>query len=57
MNVQLRQFCWDERGQDLVESGLLASLLVIVLIGAVDAVGAPLGVWWRDIAGEVVELR
>jgi len=33
----------------------LASLLVIALIGAVDAVGVPLGEWWNDIAADIVE--
>ena len=57
MSGHFRRFYRDERGQDLIEYGLLASLLVIVLIGAVQAVGVSLGEWWDDIAGEIVELR
>jgi Flp pilus assembly pilin Flp len=56
MNGYFRRFWRDERGQDLVEYGLLASLFVIVLIATVDAVGLSLGEWWNDIAGEIVEL-
>jgi Flp pilus assembly pilin Flp len=56
MTVHFRRFCRDERGQDLVEYGLLVSLLVIALIGTVNAVGVPLGQWWNDIAAEIVEL-
>jgi|SwirhirootsSR2_FD_contig_31_5143557_length_661_multi_5_in_0_out_0_2 Flp pilus assembly pilin Flp len=57
MTVHFRRFCRDERGQDLIEYGLLASLLLIVLIGAVDAVGVPLGEWWNNIAADIVEPR
>jgi Flp pilus assembly pilin Flp len=57
IRVQLRRWCREERGQDLIEYGLLASLLVIVLIAAVDAVGVSLGEWWNDISAQIAELR
>jgi Flp pilus assembly pilin Flp len=43
----------DEYGQDLIEYGLLASLLTIVAVGAMHAVGLSLTDWWTDISGKI----
>ena len=47
----LRWFVWADEGQDLVEYGLLAALIVIFAIGAVTAVGQQIDVvLWQVIA-------
>jgi len=47
----LRRARRDERGQDLLEYGLLAALIVIVAISAVQDVGNTINtVFWEAIA-------
>jgi pilus assembly protein Flp/PilA len=43
----------EEHGQDLIEYGLLASLVAIAAVGAMHAVGLSLNDWWTDISGKI----
>jgi Flp pilus assembly pilin Flp len=43
----------EEHGQDLIEYGLLASLVAIMTVGAMHAVGLSLNDWWTDISGKI----
>jgi len=44
----------DESGQDLLEYGLLASLIAVVVMVAVGEVGTQLDGLWTRIVGELV---
>jgi pilus assembly protein Flp/PilA len=44
----------DESGQDLMEYGLLATLIAIVVMTAVGEVGLQLDGLWNRIVGELV---
>lgn len=47
----LRRACRDERGQDLLEYGLLVALIAVVAIGAVQDVGNTINtLLWEVIA-------
>jgi Flp pilus assembly pilin Flp len=51
IKAALRRFGCDVSGQDLMEYGLLAALIVVVAIAAVDALGQTIKtVFWDAIA-------
>ena len=51
----LRRFRRAEDGQDLLEYGLLAALIAIIALGAVQAVGSTIfNVFWSAIAAASV---
>jgi Flp pilus assembly pilin Flp len=43
----------DDQGQDLIEYALLAGCVALLTIGALQAVGVSLNMWWTDISGEI----
>ena len=50
----LRRFWRDDRGQDLIEYGLLVSLVALVAVGAVTQVGKTIkDVFWDVIAASM----
>jgi Flp pilus assembly pilin Flp len=49
--ARLRRLATGESGQDLVEYGLLASLIATFLIGATNLVGDQVEAIWQVIAG------
>jgi pilus assembly protein Flp/PilA len=51
-NVITRLFV-DDRGQDLIEYGLLASLIVLVVLGAVSSLGTELNTYWTDLSSDI----
>jgi len=51
----IRQFRHQEEGQDLLEYGLLAALIAIVALGAVQSLGTTIHtVFWSAIAAASV---
>ena len=51
---RIRQFLASEHGQDLIEYGLLAALIAIVVMVGVSSVGQTVyNVFWRDIGQAV----
>jgi pilus assembly protein Flp/PilA len=48
-----RRFVLDESGQDLVEYGLLAALISIVAVLAVQLAGSNLNTLWANIAAQM----
>lgn len=42
LTVSLSRLCRDERGQDLIEYVLLAALLAVACIAAMDLISSPL---------------
>jgi pilus assembly protein Flp/PilA len=51
----LRVLVRDERGQDLIEYALLASLIAVVLITTVGGAGARIGALWTNVASGIPE--
>lgn len=50
----LRRLWRDDRGQDLIEYGLLVSLVALVAVGAVSSVGQTIkDVFWNVIAASI----
>ena len=43
----------DERGQDLIEYGLLGSFLAVAAIGTLHLIGAPVDAMFRDVLDEL----
>ena len=54
--VAARAFLWEDRGQDLLEYGLLASLIAVVVMIAVGDVGGQLTVLWTHIVNQLEPL-
>jgi Flp pilus assembly pilin Flp len=50
---RVRLFVRDESGQDLVEYGLLATLIALVTLAAVQAAGTSLSTLWTNIANQM----
>jgi pilus assembly protein Flp/PilA len=50
---RVRRFVLDESGQDLVEYGLLATLIALVAMGAVQLAGGSLSSLWTTIATQM----
>ena len=50
---RVRLFVRDESGQDLVEYGLLATLIALVALAAVQSAGTSLGALWANIASKM----
>ena len=48
--ARLRSWSRDERGQDLVEYGLVAALISVTLIGALTDVGTEVGRLWQAVS-------
>jgi len=48
--VLLRTLIRDDSGQDLLEYGLLAALIALVVLGAVTNTGLSLATFWTGIA-------
>ena len=48
--VLLRTLIRDDSGQDLLEYGLLAALIALVVLGAVTNTGLTLATFWTGIA-------
>ena len=53
MRNALARLLRDDGGQDLVEYGLLASLIVLVVLGAVSSLGTELNAYWTDISSDI----
>lgn len=51
--TRLRRFVTDDNGQDLLEYGLLVTLLVLGAIAAVTGVGVHVDTMFGDIASKV----
>jgi pilus assembly protein Flp/PilA len=50
---RLRLFATDQSGQDLIEYGLLAALIALVAVAAVQLAGNSLNTLWSSIANQV----
>lgn len=48
-----RSFVIDESGATAIEYGLIASLIAVVIIGAVTAVGTSLSATFNTVAGKI----
>ncbi len=48
-----RAFILDDRGEDLAEYGLLASLIAIVVMVAVGDVGVQINQFWANIVDQI----
>jgi pilus assembly protein Flp/PilA len=48
-----RSFVIDESGATAIEYGLIASLIAVVIIGAVTAVGTALSTTFTTVAGKI----
>ena len=51
--ARLKRFGTEETGQDLMEYGLLVSLIATFLIGTLNIVGDRLDVLWQAIANGI----
>ncbi|MCX6544244.1 MAG: Flp family type IVb pilin [Acidobacteria bacterium] len=51
---RVRRILRDERGQDLIEYGLLASLIAVVVSGAVQILGRGVSDLWTRIVTDLV---
>jgi pilus assembly protein Flp/PilA len=49
----LKSFARDERGVTAIEYGLIAALIAVVIIGAVELVGGGVSSTFNTIAGEL----
>jgi Flp pilus assembly pilin Flp len=49
MGVHLSALLRDDRGQDLTEYGLLASLIAVVVAASVGNLGSAIAEWWTRI--------
>jgi Flp pilus assembly pilin Flp len=50
---RVRLLVRDESGQDLLEYGLLATLIALVTLAAVQAAGTSLSTLWTNIANQM----
>jgi pilus assembly protein Flp/PilA len=53
MNNLIARFVRDESGATAIEYGLIAALIAVVVIGAVQAVGTGLSSTFNTVAGSV----
>jgi pilus assembly protein Flp/PilA len=53
MCLSLKKFVRDESGATAVEYGLIASLIAVVIIGAVTTVGNKLTTTFSEVAGNL----
>ena len=53
MTRMLRSFIVDERGQDLIEYGLLAGFISLVAVVAIGNVGTALNGVWNGVEGQM----
>ncbi|MBS0470312.1 MAG: Flp family type IVb pilin [Proteobacteria bacterium] len=53
MNNLIARFVRDESGATAIEYGLIAALIAVVVIGAVQAVGTGLSTTFNTVAGSV----
>jgi pilus assembly protein Flp/PilA len=53
MRNVLARFVRDDGGQDLVEYGLLASLIVLVVLASVSSLGTELNTYWSDLSSDI----
>lgn len=49
----LRRLCSDKRGATAIEYGLIVSLIVVAIIGALSALGGGAGGMWGKLDAEV----
>lgn len=49
----LRRLCSDKRGATAIEYGLIVSLIVVAIIGALSALGGGAGGMWGKLDSEV----
>lgn len=50
--------CWrvlavDQRGATAIEYGLIASLIIVAIVGSMSALGGGVGGMWTDLAAQV----
>ncbi len=53
MSDGLRRFLQDDRGATAIEYGLIASLVVVVVLAMMVAVGGENGALWERVGSEV----
>ena len=53
IRATLRRLLAGERGATAIEYGLIASLIVIAMMGALAALGGGAGGMWTDVSAEV----
>jgi pilus assembly protein Flp/PilA len=53
MRISLGHFLGDERGQDVVEYGLLIATIAIVVLVGVGIFGANINTWFSNLAGRI----
>lgn len=53
MGVYMRKFLSDEDGATAIEYGLIASLIAVVIIGAVSVVGTKLTATFNEVASNL----
>lgn len=55
MKNGLRKIVRDERGATVIEYGLIISLVVLAMVGALGTVAGTTVNMWNDVSNEVVE--
>lgn len=53
IRMMLRRLRADQRGATAIEYGLIASLIIIAMMGGLMALGGGAGGMWTDIAAKV----
>jgi pilus assembly protein Flp/PilA len=53
MKATIKRFVWDEAGVTAMEYGLIAALIAVVIIGAVQLVGTNLSGTFNTVAGSL----
>ena len=51
--TMLRMLLADQKGATAVEYGLIASLIIIAMIGGISSLGGGSGGMWTDLSAEV----
>ena len=53
IRMKVRAFGSDDRGATAIEYGLIAALIVVAMIGGLQAVGGGVGGGWGQLAADI----
>ena len=57
IRISLRSLCADQRGATAIEYGLIAALIVIAMMGALQALGGGVNGKWGQLASTIATYR